>query len=70
MLCLSRKIGEKIVIGGQITVQVIGVEGSKIRLGITAPDWVEILREELLPALREESQNQRRLMGNPLTKAV
>ena len=48
MLVLSRKIGERIVINDQITVEVLQVIGNRIRLGITAPSGVPILREELL----------------------
>jgi carbon storage regulator CsrA len=47
MLVLSRKIGEKIIIDGRITLQVVAISGNKVRLGIVAPPDVEILREEL-----------------------
>ncbi len=47
MLVLSRKIGEKVVIGNNITVTVVETKGNRVRLGISAPDDVRILREEL-----------------------
>jgi carbon storage regulator len=47
MLVLSRKIGERIVIGNSVLVTVIEVDRNKVRLGISAPDDVSILREEL-----------------------
>lgn len=47
MLVLTRKLGEKIQIGGGITVSVVEIRGSKIRLGIDAPDDVPIVRSEL-----------------------
>jgi carbon storage regulator len=47
MLVLSRKVGEKVVIDGCITVTVVAVDGNKIRLGITAPPDVRIDREEV-----------------------
>jgi carbon storage regulator CsrA len=47
MLVLSRKPGEKVVIGGGITVTVIEVQGNRVRVGIDAPDQVRILRGEL-----------------------
>jgi carbon storage regulator len=47
MLVLSRKVGEKVVIGNCITVTVVGVIGNKVRLGISAPEDVSILRSEL-----------------------
>jgi carbon storage regulator len=50
MLVLSRKIGERIIINDVITVEVLQVVGNRVRLGITAPDGVPIMREELLIA--------------------
>jgi carbon storage regulator len=47
MLVLSRKLGEKIIIGDDIILEVVAISGNKIRLGIVAPPDVEILREEL-----------------------
>ena len=47
MLVLSRKPGEKVVIGNGITVTVVAVAGNKVRVGIEAPDRVRILRGEL-----------------------
>jgi carbon storage regulator len=47
MLVLSRKLGEKIIIGHGIILEVVAISGNKIRLGIVAPPDVEILREEL-----------------------
>jgi carbon storage regulator CsrA len=47
MLVLSRKVNEEIVIDGQIRVQVLQVKGKTIRLGISAPADVKILRGEL-----------------------
>lgn len=49
MLVLSRKINEEIVIDGRIRVQVLQVKGKTIRIGISAPDDVKILRGELQP---------------------
>jgi carbon storage regulator len=47
MLVLSRKLNESIVIGGDIEITVVSLRGNHVRLGITAPDSVGILREEL-----------------------
>ncbi len=47
MLVLSRKPGEKIVIRGDITITVLRTANGRIRLGVEAPDHVEILRAEL-----------------------
>ena len=48
MLVLTRKAGERIVIDDSIVVEVLEVQGNRIRLGIQAPQGVTILRQELL----------------------
>jgi carbon storage regulator len=47
MLVLSRKVGERVVIGDRIVVQVLQVSGQRIRLGFEAPPEVTVLRGEL-----------------------
>ncbi len=47
MLVLSRKPGEQIYVGNNITITVVEIKGNRIRLGITAPDDVSVLRAEL-----------------------
>jgi len=47
MLILSRKVGEKLVIDGNITVEVVRIQGNRITLGIVAPQEVKVLRGEL-----------------------
>ncbi len=47
MLVLSRKVGEKLVIDGNITVEVVRIQGNRITLGLVAPAEVKILRGEL-----------------------
>lgn len=54
MLVISRKVGEKIVIPGLNTeIEVVSIQGSKIRLGISAPSDVNIQRQEILLSLGE-----------------
>lgn len=55
MLVLSRKLGEKIVIGAdrEIVLTVVHIDKGKIRLGIEAPRNIDIMREELLPKPKE-----------------
>lgn len=48
MLVLTRKAGERIVIAENIVVEVLEVQGNRVRIGIQAPQGVTILREELL----------------------
>ncbi|MEW5785212.1 MAG: carbon storage regulator CsrA [Bacillota bacterium] len=55
MLVLTRKPGESIVIGEDIEVKVISVDGEAIRLGVTAPRKVPVYRREIVEAIREEN---------------
>lgn len=50
MLILVRKIQQEIWIEGGITIQVLGVERDRVKLGISAPDNVKVMRQELLDA--------------------
>jgi carbon storage regulator len=56
MLILTRRPGERVVIGDEILVTVMGVSGHTVRLGIAAPEGVTIYREEIWEAVREENR--------------
>jgi carbon storage regulator len=47
MLLLTRRTGEKIIIGDNVTVSVLGVKGQQVRIGIEAPREVKVNREEI-----------------------
>lgn len=47
MLLLTRRVGETLNIGDDITVTVLGVKGNQVRIGVTAPKHVEVHREEI-----------------------
>jgi carbon storage regulator len=51
MLVLSRKVGERILIGDEIAVTVVRVTGGGVRIGIEAPAEMPVIREELKPGL-------------------
>ncbi len=51
MLVLRRKVGESIVLAGVINISVLAVEGERVKIGISAPPDVTIVREELLRAV-------------------
>ena len=51
MLVLRRKVGESIILSGVISISVLAVEGERVKIGISAPADVTIVREELLRAL-------------------
>ena len=54
MLIITRKPGEKIMLGDDIVVEVMAVSGSSVRLGIDAPRSVPVYREEIWLAVKEE----------------
>jgi carbon storage regulator len=56
MLILSRKVGESVTIGDDINVTVVALNGNQIRLGISAPRHVRVLRQEILQAMQEENR--------------
>jgi carbon storage regulator len=58
MLVLRRKVGESIILGGVITVSVLAVEGERVKIGITAPPEVTIVREELVRTFASEREDQ------------
>jgi carbon storage regulator len=55
MLVLSRKLGEKIVIGDNIVITVVKIDRNQIRIGIEAPQQVPVYREEIAPLRTEKS---------------
>ena len=56
MLVLSRKLGEKIVIGDNIIVTVVKIDRNQIRIGIEAPQEVPVYREEISPTRVEKAE--------------
>lgn len=48
MLILTRKIGQSVVIAGNITIKILNIQRDRVQLGITADPNIEILREELI----------------------
>ena len=56
MLVLTRKQNEGILIGRDISVTVINVEGDKVRIGIEAPKHISVIREELMAEIGRENR--------------
>jgi carbon storage regulator len=61
MLVFTRRIGEQIQIGDQITVTLTRVDDGQVRLGIEAPDGVSIVRNELIVTDAEPKKNRRKI---------
>ncbi|ODN31267.1 carbon storage regulator CsrA [Fervidobacterium thailandense] len=57
MLVLSRKVGESIIIGDNVEIKILKVEGSSVKLGIVAPADVKIYREEVYKKVAEQNKS-------------
>lgn len=60
MLILTRKVDQGIVISGNILVRVLGVERDRVKIGITAPGEVTVLRQELLEREQQRKEQEER----------
>jgi len=54
MLILTRRVGEAVVIGEDVTVTVLGVKGNQVRVGVNAPKTVSVHREEIFDRIKNE----------------
>jgi carbon storage regulator len=57
MLILTRRVGETLMVGDEVTVTVLGVKGNQVRIGVNAPRDVAVHREEIYERIKQE-QNQ------------
>jgi carbon storage regulator len=58
MLILTRRVGETLMIGDDVTVTVLGVKGNQVRIGVNAPKDVSVHREEIYERIKKEQQQQ------------
>ena len=63
MLILTRRVGETVMIGNEVTVTVLGVKGNQVRIGVNAPKDVAVHREEIYERIKREED------GDPNVRA-
>jgi len=58
MLILTRRVGETLMIGDEVTVTVLGVRGNQVRIGVNAPKDVTVHREEIYDRIKKEQSDE------------
>jgi carbon storage regulator len=69
MLILTRKLGEKITIGDDITITLVEIKGTQVKLGIEAPKRIEIHRQEVYERIRQENLSSSDINNSDLSGA-
>ncbi len=58
MLILTRRVGESLMVGDDITITVLGVKGNQVRIGVNAPKDVAVHREEIYNRIKDDNEEE------------
>jgi carbon storage regulator len=70
MLILTRRVGETVMIGNEVTVTVLGVKGNQVRIGVNAPKDVAVHREEIYERIKREEDHHDGRTSGPVANVV
>jgi carbon storage regulator len=70
MLILTRRVGETLMIGDEVSVTVLGVKGNQVRIGVNAPRNVSVHREEIYDRIRQEHDGESVVHDLPQSNTV
>ena len=70
MLILTRRVGETVMIGDDVTITVLGVKGNQVRVGFNAPKSVAVHREEIYERIKREQQGDSNVVEMPTREFI